>query len=71
MGMMRLLGQNEQVQDYERGMQLIEFAAETADENAPQGAYVCHYCCFESVQLTVIIGTWHATSRGAPSGQSS
>ncbi|KAA6411615.1 MAG: chitin synthase activator (Chs3) [Lasallia pustulata] len=40
MGMMMLLGQHGQVQDYERGIQLIRFAAETADENAPQGAFV-------------------------------
>ena len=40
MGMMYLLGQHGQPLDYERGIQLIRFAAETADENAPQGAYV-------------------------------
>ncbi len=40
MGMMTLLGQHGQRQDYVRGVQLIRFAAQTADENAPQGAYV-------------------------------
>lgn len=40
MGMMSLLGQHGQPLDYQRGTQLIRFAAETADENAPQGAYV-------------------------------
>ena len=40
MGMMYLLGQHGKPLDYERGVQLIRFAAETADENAPQGAYV-------------------------------
>lgn len=40
MGMMHLLGQHGQPLNYERGVQLIKFAAETADENAPQGAYV-------------------------------
>lgn len=37
---MALLGQHGQSLDYERGVRLISFAAETADENAPQGAYV-------------------------------
>ncbi|KAJ9611333.1 hypothetical protein H2200_004517 [Cladophialophora chaetospira] len=40
LGMMTLLGQHGQVQDYERGLNLIFMAAQTSDENAPQGAYV-------------------------------
>lgn len=40
MGMMHLLGQHGQPVNHQRGVQLIKFAAETADENAPQGAYV-------------------------------
>jgi TPR repeat protein len=40
LGMMTLLGQHGQPQDYVRGVQLIRQAAVTADENAPQGAYV-------------------------------
>ena len=40
LGMMTLLGQHGQPQDYGRGVQLIQYAAETADENFPQGAYV-------------------------------
>jgi TPR repeat protein len=40
LGMMTLLGQNGQQQDFARGIQLIRQAAATADENAPQGAYV-------------------------------
>lgn len=40
LGMMTLLGQHGQALDFERGVSLIKFAAETADENAPQGAYV-------------------------------
>ena len=40
LGMMTLLGQHGQVQDYERGLNLIYMSAQTADENAPQGAYV-------------------------------
>ena len=40
LGMMTLLGQHDTPQDYRRGIDLIRFAAETADENAPQGAYV-------------------------------
>ncbi|KAH3941481.1 hypothetical protein HBH70_222880 [Parastagonospora nodorum] len=40
LGMMTLLGQHGQQQDFVRGIQLIRQAALTADENAPQGAYV-------------------------------
>ncbi|KAI4097073.1 MAG: hypothetical protein LQ344_000482 [Seirophora lacunosa] len=40
LGMMTLLGQHGQQLDYRRGIDLIRRAAETADENAPQGAYV-------------------------------
>ena len=40
LGMMILLGQHGQRQDYQRGLEHIRFAADTADENAPQGAYV-------------------------------
>ena len=39
-GMMHLLGQHGKPLDYARGVQLIKFAADSADENAPQGAYV-------------------------------
>ncbi|RMD40964.1 hypothetical protein DV735_g4149, partial [Chaetothyriales sp. CBS 134920] len=40
LGMMTLLGQHGQQQDFERGARMIEYSAATADENAPQGAYV-------------------------------
>jgi TPR repeat protein len=40
LGMMTLLGQHGAQQNYQRGVDLIRFSAETADENAPQGAYV-------------------------------
>lgn len=40
LGMMTLLGQHNMPQSYQRGVDMIRFAAETADENAPQGAYV-------------------------------
>ncbi|KAK0114643.1 hypothetical protein ONS95_014130 [Cadophora gregata] len=40
LGMMTLLGQHGMKQDFQRGVDLIRFAADTADENAPQGAYV-------------------------------
>ena len=42
LGMMTLLGQHGQPQDYRRGVELIKLSADTADENAPQGAYVRH-----------------------------
>lgn len=40
LGMMSLLGQHGQRQDYRRGVDLINRAADSADEDAPQGAYV-------------------------------
>ena len=40
LGMMTLLGQHGQPLDFVRGVELIKKAAESADENAPQGAYV-------------------------------
>jgi TPR repeat protein len=40
LGMMTLLGQMGQQQDFARGIQMLKRAAESADENAPQGAYV-------------------------------
>lgn len=40
LGMMILLGQHGQIQDFQRGLSLIFAAAQNADENAPQGAYV-------------------------------
>lgn len=40
LGMMYLLGQHSYRKDYQRGLDLIRQAAETADEDAPQGAYV-------------------------------
>ncbi|ESZ93598.1 hypothetical protein SBOR_6027 [Sclerotinia borealis F-4128] len=40
LGMATLLGQCGMQQDFERGIDLIQFAADTADENAPQGAYI-------------------------------
>ncbi|KAI4213431.1 MAG: hypothetical protein LQ351_003931 [Letrouitia transgressa] len=40
LGMMTLLGQHGERQDYTRGIALIKIAADLADENAPQGAYV-------------------------------
>ena len=40
LGMMTLLGQHGQPLDYSRALDLIKRSAESADENAPQGAYV-------------------------------
>jgi TPR repeat protein len=40
LGMMTLLGQHGMPQDFARGADLIKYSADTADENAPQGAYV-------------------------------
>ena len=41
--MMALLAQHGQTQDFHRGIELIRFSADAADENAPQGAYVRNY----------------------------
>lgn len=40
LGMMTLMGQMGQAQDFGKGLQMLRIAAECADENAPQGAYV-------------------------------
>ncbi|KAJ5377865.1 Chitin synthase activator (Chs3) [Penicillium cataractarum] len=40
LGMMILLGQHGQRQDYRRGLEYIRLAAQSCDQNAPQGAYV-------------------------------
>ncbi|KAK2747299.1 hypothetical protein FQN57_002197 [Myotisia sp. PD_48] len=40
LGMMILLGQHGQRQDFAVGLEHIRYAAQTCDENAPQGAYV-------------------------------
>lgn len=38
---MTLMGQMGQQQDFAKGIAMLRVAAEQADENAPQGAYVC------------------------------
>ncbi|KAJ5885300.1 Chitin synthase activator (Chs3) [Penicillium taxi] len=40
LGMMVLLGQHGQPQDFHRGLEYIRLAAQSCDQNAPQGAYV-------------------------------
>ena len=40
LGMMYLMGQHGYQRDYRRGLELIRLAADTADADAPQGAYV-------------------------------
>ncbi|KAM3514147.1 hypothetical protein MY11210_002248 [Beauveria gryllotalpidicola] len=40
MGMMSLLGQHGESKDYSGGLERIRLAAESSDEDAPQGAYV-------------------------------
>lgn len=52
LGMMTLLGQHGQMQDFERGLNLIYASAQTADENAPQGAYV--FGMLQAHQMTQI-----------------
>ena len=52
LGMMALSGQHGQLQDYERGLNLLYSSAQTADENAPQGAYV--FGMLQARQLTQV-----------------
>ncbi|KAJ5162432.1 hypothetical protein N7492_007824 [Penicillium capsulatum] len=40
LGMMILLGQHGQLQDFATGLEYIRLAAQSCDQNAPQGAYV-------------------------------
>ena len=40
LGMMSLIGQHGYHKDYQRGLEMIQTAADTSDEDAPQGAYV-------------------------------
>ncbi|KAL6400353.1 hypothetical protein AUP68_16053 [Ilyonectria robusta] len=40
MGMMSLLGQHGESKDYQTGLERIQAAADSSDEDAPQGAYV-------------------------------
>lgn len=40
MGMMSLLGQHGESKDYSTGLERIQLAADSSDEDAPQGAYV-------------------------------
>lgn len=46
---MILLGQHGQRQDYHMGLDYIAVAAQTCDQNAPQGAYVRLSSCFPSL----------------------
>ena len=60
---MILLGQHGQRQDYTRGLEYIRLAAQSCDQNAPQGAYVSS-CVYPSItkSLTRETGLWHASS---------
>lgn len=59
--MMTLLGQHGQKQDYARGVHLVRLAAQTADENAPQGAYVSDiYILAMTGTNEFALGLWNA-----------
>lgn len=51
LGMMMLLGQHGQPQDYQMGLEYIHYAAESCDENAPQGAYVRNLCILSPFRI--------------------
>lgn len=62
---MTLLGQHGQRLDYQRGVDLIRYSAQTADENAPQGAYVSLSGIgieMRALILKFFAGLWHVTS---------
>lgn len=68
LGMMTLMGQMGQQQDYTKGIQMLQLAAEKADENAPQGAYVGRYVGVRLSSTNMITGARHAASaRTTPS----
>lgn len=50
---MILLGQHGQRQDYHTGLEYIRLAAQSCDQNAPQGAYVSGL-----VSLLTSLGYW-------------
>jgi TPR repeat protein len=62
LGMMTLMGQMGQQQDYTKGIQMLQLAAENADENAPQGAYVGPFCTLRWIGTNITPGPWNATS---------
>jgi hypothetical protein len=47
--MVNILGLFGQQQDFAKGVQMLRVAAENADENAPQGAYVS---CFSALFIS-------------------
>jgi len=50
------MGQNGERQDPSKGIQMLRIAAERADENAPQGAYVSlHKKKFSSQGVSLIV----------------
>jgi hypothetical protein len=74
--MMILLGQHGQRQDYQTGLDYIQLAAQSCDENAPQGAYVRDILPLNSANILhdltwPFAGLWHASrTRAAPSERS-
>ena len=69
--MVTLMGQNGEKQDPPKGIQMLKIAAERADENAPQGAYVRiaeKEFSSQPVSLICIIGSRYALrTRASPS----
>ncbi|KAK5383092.1 hypothetical protein LTS03_003631 [Exophiala xenobiotica] len=67
LGMMTLLGQHGQAQDYERGLNLIYASAQTADENAPQGAFV--FGMLQAHQMTQVQVPEHYLPKDIPAAK--
>ena len=65
--MMTLLGQHGQRLDYEKGIKLVSYSAQTADENAPQGAYVRIEVTTFTYSLIDALGVRHAPGSRAAS----
>ena len=69
--MMTLLGQHGRIQDFHRGVELVRYSADAADENAPQGAYVSVDVSVGDFRLTDLVGLRHAPGPRTSPGERS
>jgi hypothetical protein len=63
--MMTLMGQMGQPQDYAKGIHMLEIAAQDADENAPQGAYVRLEFSYTTARLLTVCRFLECSKRGS------
>jgi hypothetical protein len=69
--MMTLMGQMGQQQDFAKGLQMLRIAAEHADENAPQGAYVRIISISISISIVERLPIWLGSKLTCPLSLSS